>query len=234
MASLVRRTGALAYTLRMNPTPSIPAYSRHRDAVFSEAAQTIIANVRELAQAGWTPATSSNFSMRLDQAHAAITVSGRDKGRMTEADIMVVDWNGEAVGTQHRPSAETLLHTQLYRRFAEIGCVLHTHSPVQTVASRLFAAQGHVRFEGYELQKAFAGNSTHEGAMDVPVFANTQHMPQLAAQVDARLDRQCLWGYLIDGHGLYAWGRDMAEARRHLEAFEFLLHCELELRKLQR
>ncbi|MET1163044.1 MAG: class II aldolase/adducin family protein, partial [Pseudoxanthomonas sp.] len=38
--------------------------------------------------------------------------------------------------------------------------------------------------------------------------------------------------YLIDGHGLYAWGRDMAEARRHLEAFEFLFHCELELRKL--
>ena len=49
---------------------------------------------------------------------------------------------------------------------------------------------------------------------------------------DALLDSQCMWGYLIDGHGLYAWGRDMAEARRHLEAFEFLLGCELELRKL--
>ena len=68
--------------------------------------------------------------------------------------------------------------------------------------------------------------------MDVPVFSNTQDMNFLAAQVDALLDQQCLWGYLIDGHGLYAWGRDMAEARRHLEAFEFLFHCELELRKL--
>jgi methylthioribulose-1-phosphate dehydratase len=58
-------------------------------------------------------------------------------------------------------------------------------------------------------------------------------MTVLAAQVDALLDKQPLWGYLIDGHGLYAWGRDMAEARRHLEAFEFLLHCELELRKLR-
>ena len=192
----------------------------------------IITNVRELAHAGWTPATSSNFSRRLNDLHAAITVSGLDKGKLTEADIMVVDFDGKAVGTDNRPSAETLLHTQLYRRFPEIGCVLHTHSHVQTVASRLFAPQGHVRFEGYELQKTFYGNTTHEGAMDVPVFPNTQDMPELAAWVDAKLDEQCMWGYLIDGHGLYAWGRDMAEARRHLEAFEFLLGCELELRRL--
>ena len=195
-------------------------------------AQSIIANVRELSQLGWTPATSSNFSQRLDERHAAITVSGRDKGRLVEADIMVVDFDGKAVGSDHRPSAETLLHTQLYRRYPEIGCVLHTHSLVQTVASRLFAGAGHVRLEGFELLKAFHGNSTHEMAIDVPVFANTQDMPTLAAQVDALLDRQPLWGYLIDGHGLYAWGRTMAEARRHLEAFEFLFAAELELRKL--
>ncbi len=195
-------------------------------------AQSIISNVRELAQLGWTPATSSNFSQRLDDRHAAITVSGRDKGRLVEADIMVVDFDGKAVGSDHRPSAETLLHTQLYRRYPEIGCVLHTHSLVQTVASRLFAGAGQVRLEGFELLKAFHGNSTHEMAIDVPVFANTQDMPTLAAQVDALLDRQPLWGYLIDGHGLYAWGRTMAEARRHLEAFEFLFAAELELRKL--
>lgn len=198
-----------------------------------EKADEIIANVRELAQAGWTPATSSNFSERLDDRHAAITVSGRDKGRLTPADIMVVDFDGRPVATAHRPSAETLLHTQIYRRFPEIGCVLHTHSPVQTIASRLFAGAGRVRLEGYELLKAFHGNTTHETAVDVPVFANTQDMPELAAKVDALLDRGPLWGYLIDGHGLYAWGRDMAEARRHLEAFEFLLLCELELYKLR-
>ena len=193
----------------------------------------IITNVRELSQAGWTPATSSNFSRRLDDRHAAITVSGRDKGRLTEADIMVVDFDGNAIGTEHRPSAETLLHTQLYRRFPDIGCVLHTHSKTQTVASRLYAGAGHVHLEGYELLKAFPGTSTHETEMDVPVLPNSQDMHTLAAQVDALLDRQPMWGYLIDGHGLYAWGRDMAEARRHLEAFEFLLGCELELRTLK-
>ena len=198
----------------------------------SELAQLLIDNIRELAQAGWTPATSSNFSHRLDERHAAITVSGKDKGRLIESDIMVVDFDGKAVGRPLRPSAETLLHTQLYKRFPDIGCVLHTHSRTQTVASRLYAGAGHVHLEGYELLKAFPGTETHETALDIPVLPNSQDMRTLAAQVDALLDRQPMWGYLIDGHGLYAWGRDMAEARRHLEAFELLLACELELRRL--
>ncbi|KAA2284511.1 methylthioribulose 1-phosphate dehydratase [Arenimonas fontis] len=210
----------------MSPLPYDPARLAAR-------AAEIVAATRELAALGWTPATSSNFSMRLDAGHAAITVSGRDKGRLTEADIMVVDLEGRPVATHHRPSAETLLHTQLYARFPDLGCVLHTHSRTQTVASRLFARQGHVRLAGYELLKAFAGNRTHDMAIEVPVLPNSQDMPALAAQVERLLDAGPLWGYLIDGHGLYAWGKDMAEARRHLEAFDFLLACELELRRLQ-
>lgn len=204
-------------------------YDTHR---LRELAGELIVNVRALAALGWTPATSSNFSQRLDGRHAAITISGRDKGRLGEADIMVVDFDGNAVGSNHRPSAETLLHTQLYRRLPDVGCVLHTHSRTQTVASRLFAGAGGVRIEGYELLKAFSGNTTHEAELIVPVLPNSQDMPTLAAQVDVLLDGGPMWGYLIDGHGLYAWGRDMAEARRHLEAFDFLLGCELDLCRL--
>lgn len=196
-------------------------------------ADEIIANTRELSALGWTPATSSNFSARIDDSHVAITVSGRDKGKLTRDDIMIVDLEGRPVATDRRSSAETLLHTQLYKRYPDVGCVLHTHSHNQTVASRLFSGMGRVHLEGYELLKAFSGTSTHEVELDVPVFPNTQDMHTLAAQVDALLDRQPMWGYLIDGHGLYAWGRDMAEARRHLDAFEFLLGCELDLRRLR-
>jgi methylthioribulose-1-phosphate dehydratase len=189
---------------------------------------------RDLAALGWTPATSSNFSMRLDADHIAVTVSGRDKGRLGADDVMVVDLNGRAVDTDLRPSAETLLHTQLYARFPDVGAVLHTHSRVQTVASRLFAAEGAVELSGYELLKAFSGIPTHATALRVTVFPNTQDMAELAAQVEHLLDRgEPCFGYLIDGHGLYAWGRDMAETRRHLEAFEFLLACELDLRQLR-
>jgi methylthioribulose-1-phosphate dehydratase len=194
----------------------------------------LVETTRELAQRGWTPATSSNFSMRLDDKHAAITVSGRDKGRLTQADIMVVDLHGQAVATAQKPSAETLLHTHLYARYPEIGCVLHTHSINQTLASRIYAEQGFIQFEGYELIKALRGQTTHDTHYDLPIFANTQDMTVLAKQVEAKLDLGALCGYLINGHGLYAWGHDMMEARRHLEAFDFLITCELEMRKHKR
>ena len=197
-------------------------------------ARTIADTGRDLAALGWTPATSSNFSMRLDASHIAVTISGRDKGRLSGEDVMVVDLDGGAVATTARPSAETLLHTQIYRRFADANAVLHTHSRAQTVASRLFASRGVVRFEGWELQKAITGYTTHESTLDLPVFANTQDMSELVREVDAWIDAgKPLSGYLIDGHGIYTWGRDMPETRRHLEAFEFLLASELDLWRLR-
>jgi methylthioribulose-1-phosphate dehydratase len=208
--------------------PTLP-FSASR---FHECALLLIELTRDLAARGWTPATSSNFSLRLDERHAVITVSGRDKGRLNESDFMTVDFNGHPVASEHRPSAETLLHTQLYRRDPNIGCVLHTHSQNQTVASRLFAGGGHVRLAGYELLKAFPGIDSHDAVLDLPVLSNSQDMPTLAEAVDVHLDRGALNGYLIDGHGLYAWGSDIAEARRHLEALEFMLACELDLRRL--
>lgn len=205
----------------------------HDSKRLTECANAIAAAGRRLGAQGLTPATSSNFSMRLDADHIAVTVSGRDKGALTVDDVMVVDMQGNPVATPARPSAETALHTQIYARFADANAVLHTHSRTQTVASRLYAKAGVVRFDGYELQKAIAGHTSHEQAIDLPVFPNTQHMPELVEKVDAWIkSNRLLYGYLIEGHGLYTWGRDMPEAERHVEAFEFLLACELDLRKL--
>jgi len=201
--------------------------------LFESCADAIADTARELAMLGWTPATSSNFSMRVDADHAAITISGRHKGLLGRDDIMLIDLHSNAVGTDARPSAETALHTQIYRRWPEMQAVLHTHSRAQSVASRLYARDGVIRLQGWELQKAITGYSTHDSVLQIPVFPNTQQMPELVARVDAWLDAgQPLHAYLIEGHGIYTWGRDMVETVRHLEALEFLLGCELDLRKL--
>ncbi|HEX7349051.1 MAG TPA: methylthioribulose 1-phosphate dehydratase [Rhodanobacteraceae bacterium] len=194
----------------------------------------VIARVgAELAARGWTPATSSNFSLRIDRDTVAITISGRDKGALTPADVMAVALDGTPRDPALRPSAETALHLQIYRRLPKVGAVLHTHSHNQTVASRLFATAGAITLRGWELQKAIAGQTTHADSIAIPVFPNSQAMPNIESRVDAWLDTgQPLYAYLIEGHGLYTWGRDMPEAKRHLEALEFLLACELDLKRL--
>jgi methylthioribulose-1-phosphate dehydratase len=175
------------------------------------------------------PATSGNFSMRLDGERLAITVSGSHKGRLSADEIMQVDLQGESLDGR-RPSAETLLHTQIYARYPETGVVLHPHSVSATVLSRL--CNEWLVLKDYELLKAFPGITTHACTVRMPVFDNDQNIARLADKVDKCLSGfDDLPGYLIRGHGFYTWGRNVDEAMRYVEAFEFLFACELRLKK---
>ncbi|WP_425317309.1 methylthioribulose 1-phosphate dehydratase [Stutzerimonas chloritidismutans] len=195
--------------------------------------QAIIDAGRFLYGRGWSPATSSNYSARLTSAELLLTVSGRHKGELTADDLLAVDMHGNSLEEGKRPSAETLLHTQLYRWKPEIGAVLHTYSVNATVLSRVALADSLV-FADYELQKAFSGISSHESQVLVPIFDNDQDIAALATRVQPWLDEHpdCV-GYLIRGHGLYTWGETMSDALRQIEAFEFLFECELKMRALQ-
>ena len=196
-------------------------------------AQEICAAGRFLYDSGWSCATSSNYSARIDPAHIAITVSGAHKGQLQVQDVIAVNLQGHSL-SQHTPSAETLLHTALYQLKPQVGAVLHTHSLAATVLSRALSADTEIVFAGYELQKAFEGVHSHEQSCVVPIFDNTQDIPALADRSVAYLqtDAQCP-GYLIRGHGLYTWGATMTDCLRHIEALEFLLACELERMKIK-
>jgi methylthioribulose-1-phosphate dehydratase len=183
-----------------------------------------------LHQRGWSLGTSSNYSVVLDRdpLRLLITASGRDKGRLTPEDFLVIDETGAAVDRggrpDNRPSAETLLHVAAARR-PGVGAVLHTHSVWSTVLSDLHHHAGGLDIEGYEMLKGLAGIVTHEATARVEIFENTQDIAALARQVEARLgdaERPLQHGYLIRRHGLYTWGKDLDEARRHVEIFEFL------------
>ena len=192
--------------------------------------QEIIEAGRFLYGRGWSPATSSNYSTRLSATQALLTVSGKHKGQLGVDDVLATDLSGNSLEVGKKPSAETLLHTQLYCWRPEIGAVLHTHSVNATVLSRLTPGDS-IEFEDYELQKAFSGVSTHESKVRVPIFDNDQDIERLAAKVQPWLQAhpECV-GYLIRGHGLYTWGARMSDALRQIEAFEFLFECELKPR----
>lgn len=201
-------------------------------AIPPETAEAIAAIGRFAAARGWVPATSGNFSARIDATTVAITRSGIDKGNIRPQDLAVVAIDGpHAAGV----SAETPLHAARYRSDRSTGAIVHVHTVAATVLSRADQARGYVELEGYEMHKSLDGITTHESVVQLPVFANDQDTSALAGRIESLLGpRPSVPGYLLAGHGLYAWGATMVDARRHLEGLEFLLQCALEERRLRR
>jgi methylthioribulose-1-phosphate dehydratase len=195
----------------------------------------LAAAAASLAEAGqrmdarnWVPGSAGNLSARLDADTIAITRSGVHKGRLKEADIIEVGLDGHALEQGVKPSAETLLHCQLYRLFPPVGAVLHGHS----VAATVLSMAGEITFTGYEIVKAF-GFATHEVDVSLPIFENDQDIARLAAAIEPELVENPPIGYVIRGHGVYAWGTSVEHAFWRLEALEFLLTCELERRRIK-
>jgi methylthioribulose-1-phosphate dehydratase len=187
---------------------------------------------RFAASRGWVPATAGNFSVRIDARHAAVTRSGIDKGAIGPGDVAALALDEDVPPGM---SAETPLHLARYRTDPAIGAVFHVHTVGATVLSRVHAADGAVWTEGYEMHKSLRGFVTHESVLEIPVFRNDQDTAALAEEIEARLGAgAAVPGYLLAGHGLYAWGATAADARRHVEGIEFLLACHLEERRLLR
>jgi methylthioribulose-1-phosphate dehydratase len=202
-----------------------------RELLFPEAIEELAEIGRFASERGWVPATAGNFSRRLDEKHAVVTRSGVDKGALRPQDMVVVAIDEPA---PKGVSAETPLHLARYRASRDIGAVLHVHTIAGTVLSRRHSADGELRLYGYEMHKAL-DFTTHESELIVPVFENMQDTMELARRVEERLGAvPQVPGYLLAGHGVYAWGATMAAAKRHLEALEFLLSCELEERRIDK
>lgn len=198
---------------------------------FDAIARSLAESGRFLASQGWAPATSGNYSARLNDEAIAITVSGRDKGQLTPDDIMTVNLQGQPLSPGKRSSAETLLHTSLYQAYPEVGAVLHTHSINCVSLSRWLLGRGHdsLVLTNYELLKALPGIATHDVEVAVPIVANSQDMVALSEAVLARLKALTApVGYIIAGHGLYSWGATVPQARMATEALEVLVSCALQ------
>lgn len=176
----------------------------------------------------WIPSTSGNFSVRIDTTSCAVTASGSDKTHLTDAGVIRAPLAGPA---HPRESAEAPLHYMIYRTLPEAGAVSHVHALPAVLASMALRQDNRVRLEGLEMLKAFHGFSTHESHLDVPVYDNDQDMPGLATRIqrDLSVKRPC-WGFLLAGHGLYAWGRTTQETLRHLDAFDYLFTLSLKLK----
>lgn len=188
------------------------------DKIKSEIAETI----RLYNSKGWSPATSTNYSFLDDNDTIWVSRSGVDKSQFKQDDFITVDQNGKAIGAFEnvRPSAETLIHCVLYDLFPETKVILHSHSVYPVLMSTIYSDS--VDFTGYEVQKGFDGQVTHDNTVQIPIFDNTQDMTDFAQTLRQNKDSIQNHSFIMRKHGTYAWGKNLFEAKRHLETLEYL------------
>jgi methylthioribulose-1-phosphate dehydratase len=181
----------------------------------------LAAEASRLSGLGFLACTAGNVSCLLgsNPFMVGMSPSGVDKGQLKSTDFIRIDGNARPMPPdQRKPSDEALLHVRIYQA---VGCqaVCHGH-PAHAVAMSM-AAGPNLVVSGIEMQKAFAGISTHEGEQRIPIVENSQDMEELSIRVMAARHPQ-IPAVLVRGHGVYAWGNSVKEASRHLETVEWL------------
>ena len=180
---------------------------------------------RDFYARGWCLGTSGNYSTVIGREpfRLALTASGVDKGKLAPDQLLTIDENQNVVEGTGRPSAEAGLHLTI-ARVRQVGAVLHTHSVWSNIVSEAMGDRGGLVIEGFEMLKGLTGVRTHQHREWLPILENSQDYRALADNVERVLrDHPDAHGFLLRRHGLYAWGRDLPEAKRHVEILEFLM-----------
>jgi methylthioribulose-1-phosphate dehydratase len=187
----------------------------------------LVQTIQALHHRGWCDGTGGNFSVVLQRQPLQLLMapSGVNKGQVHADQLIEVDENGEVLTGAGHASAETALHLQIVGA-TKAGAVLHTHSVAGTVLSRQYEKDGGITLEGWEMLKGLSGITTHATSITIPVISNSQSMDELGKAVAPLLETSPC-GFLVVGHGLYAWGADLDASKRHLEILEFLLKVRL-------
>ncbi|MFB1047519.1 acireductone synthase [Streptomyces chrestomyceticus] len=191
----------------------------------------LAAEAARFAGFGWMRGTSGNLSVVLarDPLRLAVTASGRDKGELTEDDVVLVDGRGAAVaGTAGpvagagKPSAEAGLHARVVR-LTGAGAVVHVHTVAAVAMGR--RRPGGIVLRDLEMLKGL-GVPAEGTAVRLPVIANSQDMDVLGDRLEEAREPR-MPAVVVAGHGLYVWGEDLQQARHHAEVVQWLLELEV-------
>jgi methylthioribulose-1-phosphate dehydratase len=193
---------------------------------FSEIASSLAAIARSFHARGWLLGTSGNLSVVVDRQPLllAMSPSGVDKGELLPEQVLLIDECVQIVSDHvAKPSDESPLHIRIAKERCA-GAVLHTHSIWNTIMSDLHGDEGGIAIEGYEMLKGLQGVTTHVHREWLPIIDNSQDMLELADRIGETLrEHKTAHGLLLRRHGLYSWGSDLPQAKRHVEILEFLL-----------
>lgn len=142
-----------------------------------------------------------------------IKPSGVDYETMKWEDMVVMDLEGNRVEGTYRPSSDTPTHLELYKRYPEIGGIVHTHSPEATSwaqAGRSIPLYGTTHADYFFGEIPCARSLTKE-EIDEAYEKNTGLV--IIETFDSKgLNPMYTPGVLCTNHGPFTWGKDAAEA----------------------
>ena len=142
-----------------------------------------------------------------------IKPSGVEYDKLSPEDMVVVDLEGNVVEGKYRPSSDTPTHLVLYKRFPQIGGIVHTHSPFATSwaqAGRGIPCYGttHADYLYGEIPciRNLTPQEIDEGYEENTGIVIADEFERLG------LDPVAMPGALCKNHGLFTWGKDAHEA----------------------
>ncbi len=196
--------------------------------------QKLAETIQSYHQKGWSPATSTNYSFRTSTEKKAFFVSraGIDKSKFGAYDFIEVDFEGNPTVyfDGKKPSTKRLLHAVIYDLFPSTTLVLQSNSINSILISELFEKE--VSFEGYEIQKAFVGETTIHNKLSFPIFDNNEDRQAFAKMLQEHKSELKNHAFIMRKQGFYAWGDNLFEAKRHLEALEYLMEITVQKMKI--
>ena len=171
----------------------------------------------------WMYGTAGNLSARTSNDSIWITASGQNKGELTQEHFLKVDLSGKILYSppKLRPSAETSIHTAVYKKYPDMYACLHVHMLESNWVCEDYS-DNKIPLAKLEMLKGF-GWKPSMGTPCIHVIENFEYVPKIAEEMDTILSpNDIIPGFLIRGHGITAWGKNIQEARNRLELFSYI------------
>jgi L-fuculose-phosphate aldolase len=168
-----------------------------------------------LSRLGFTPGTSGNLSVRLDEHRLLVTPTGMSKYLLKASDMVIVDLQGQLLAGSRKVTSEISMHLAVYHLRQDVKAVIHSHPPIATA----FACAG----------RALDVMLCQEAVMTLGVVPLAKYATTGTEEVAASLTPfiQEHEAILMANHGAVSYGKTLLEAFLKMETVEHLAHVGL-------
>jgi L-ribulose-5-phosphate 4-epimerase len=180
----------------------------------------------ELVRRGLVLYTFGNVS-GIDRGRGLVAIkpSGVDYGKLKPEDIVISDLDGKIVDGALRPSSDLPTHLELYKHFAKIGGVAHTHSEYATAWAQ---AEREIPCFGTTHADSFHVSVPVTARLSVEQIAGEYELETGLAIVRrfAEIDPEAIPSALVAGHGPFSWGPSAIDAAHNAAILEYVARID--------